>query len=187
PASRPTFASRAFHPPAAVTSITDTIDTTTVSLTATASVAEGGSISYTASLTSVAQTPVTVTLSNGALIGIAAGASSGTVSVAAPSDDVYTDAGNVSATISSAIGGNFESLAVHPPAAATSLTGPSSTPTVSLTATASVAEGGSIAYTASLTSIAQTPVTVTLSNGAVIAIAAGASVGTVSVLAPSDD
>ena len=37
----------------------------------------------------------------------------------------------------------------------------------------SVAEGGSIVYTASLTSAAQTPVSVTLSNGATITIAAG--------------
>src|SRR5947207_6858482 len=102
------------NPAAAVTSIADTIDTTTVSLTATASVAEGGAILYTASLTSVAQTPVTVTLSNGAVIGIATGASSGTVIVAAPGEDVYVDAGNVSVTISSASGGNFESLAVNP-------------------------------------------------------------------------
>src|SRR5213075_1446377 len=136
--------------------------TSTVSLTATPSVAEGGSIVYTASLTSIAQTPVTVTLSNGALIGIAAGASSGTVSVAAASDDVYVDAGNVSATISSATGGNFESLAVNPAAAITAITDTIDTTTVSLTATASVAEGGSIVYTASLTSAAQTPVTVTL-------------------------
>ena len=40
-----------------------------MSLTASPSVAEGGSITYTASLTSPAQTPVTVTLSNGRLIG----------------------------------------------------------------------------------------------------------------------
>ena len=65
---------------AATTSITDTIDTTTVSLSATASVAEGGVIVYTASLTSAAQTPVSVTLSNGATIIIAAGASTGSAS-----------------------------------------------------------------------------------------------------------
>ena len=46
------------------------------------------------------KTPVTVTLSNGATIVIAAGASTGSISVAAPSDDVYADAGTVSATIS---------------------------------------------------------------------------------------
>ena len=57
--------------------------------------AEGGSIVYTASLTSAAATAVTLTLSNGSTITIAAGTSSGSVSVNAPADDVYVDAGNV--------------------------------------------------------------------------------------------
>ncbi|WP_242486299.1 immunoglobulin-like domain-containing protein [Pseudomonas sp. TH03] len=43
--------------------MTDTIDTTNLSLTATNSVAEGGQIVYTATLTNAAGTPVTVTLS----------------------------------------------------------------------------------------------------------------------------
>jgi surface adhesion protein len=171
----------------ATTTITDTTDTTTVSLTATPSVSEGGNITYTASLTSPAQTAVTVTLSNGATINIAAGASSGSVSVAAPTDDVYVDAGNVSATISSASGGNFENLAINPAATTTAITDTTDTTTVSLTATPSVAEGGSITYTASLTNPAQSAVTVMLSNGAAINIAAGASSGSVSVAAPSDD
>ena len=84
-----------------------------MSLTATPSVAEGGSIVYTATLTAVAQTAVTVSLANGASIVIAAGASSGTVSVPAPSDDVYVDAGSVSTTIVAAAGGNFENLVVN--------------------------------------------------------------------------
>ncbi|MCW5658842.1 MAG: tandem-95 repeat protein [Burkholderiaceae bacterium] len=186
-ASGGNFESLVVDPTAATTSITDTVNSTTVSLTATPSVAEGGSIVYTASLTNPAQSAVSVTLSNGATITIAAGTSSGTVSVAAPSDDVYVDAGNVSATIASATGGNFESLVVNPAAALTAITDTINTTTVSLTATGSVAEGGSIVYTASLTSAAQSAVTVTLSNGATITIAAGASSGTVSVAAPSDD
>ena len=116
------------------------IDTTTVSLTASPSVAEGGQITYTASLTSAAQSPVTVTLSNGAVINIAAGASSGMVSVSAPGDDVYVDAGNVSATISSATGGGFEQLAINPAAASTAITDTTDITTVSLSASASVAE-----------------------------------------------
>src|SRR5205814_8313108 len=113
-----------------------------VSLTASASVAEGGVITYTAALTSAAQTAVTVTLSNGATITIAAGASSGTVNVAAPSDDVYVDAGSVSTTISTASGGNFEPQLVNPATATTTITDTINTATVSLAASASVAEGG---------------------------------------------
>ncbi|MFO1219881.1 MAG: immunoglobulin-like domain-containing protein [Burkholderiaceae bacterium] len=181
------FEALAINPAAATTAVTDTIDTTTVSLAASPSVAEGGTITYTASLTSPAQTTVSVLLSNGATITIAAGASSGSVSVPAPANSVYTDAGSVSATISSASGGNFENLAVNPAAATTAVTDTIDVTTVSLSATPSVAEGGNIVYTASLTSAAQTPVTITLSNGATITIAAGASSGTVSVPVHGDD
>ncbi|WP_207255118.1 immunoglobulin-like domain-containing protein, partial [Pseudomonas sp. FW507-14TSA] len=47
------------------TNVTDTVDDTGLSLSATGTVAEGGSIVYTATLTNAAGTPVTVTLSNG--------------------------------------------------------------------------------------------------------------------------
>ncbi|MFA2535945.1 immunoglobulin-like domain-containing protein, partial [Pseudomonas chlororaphis subsp. aurantiaca] len=53
----------------AVTNVTDTIDTSTVSLTATSNVAEGGTVVYTASVTApVTGSPVVVTLSNGQTI-----------------------------------------------------------------------------------------------------------------------
>src|SRR3546814_4189957 len=84
-------------------------------------VAEGGSITYTASLTNAADTAMTVTLSNGAVINIAAGASSGTAVVAAPTDDAYIDADSVSATISSSTGGNFENRITTGAAASTSI------------------------------------------------------------------
>ncbi len=169
------------------TTVTDDGDVTTVSLAATASVAEGGSITYTATLTFAAQTPVSVTLSNGAVITIAAGATTGTAVVAAPGDDPYIDASSVSATIATATGGNFESLQINPAAANTSVTDDADPTSVSLSATASVAEGGSIVYTATLTNAAQTPVTVTLSSGQTITIAAGATTGSVSILAPTED
>ena len=175
------------NPAAASTTVTDDNDSTTVTLTATPSVVEGGDITYTATLTNVAQTAVTVTLSTGQTINIAAGDSFGTVLIAAPADDVYIDASTVSRTISSATGGNFESLTINPAAASTNITDDSDITNVTLTATANVAEGGSILYTATLTNIAQTPVTVTLSTGQTITIAAGALFGTVSILAPTDD
>ncbi|MDS9879517.1 hypothetical protein RMI40_32305, partial [Pseudomonas protegens] len=59
------------NPTPAVTDVTDTIDTSTVSLTATPSVAEGGTVVYTASVTApVTGSPVVVTLSNGQTITI---------------------------------------------------------------------------------------------------------------------
>ncbi|VVP51235.1 hypothetical protein PS870_05336 [Pseudomonas fluorescens] len=169
------------------TSVTDSADTTTLSLTATDSVAEGGSIVYTANLTNAAGTPVTVTLSNGAVITIAAGATSGSVTVKAPADDVYKDAGKVEATIKDATGGNFENLVKDPAAAVTSVTDTLDTSTVTLTATSTVAEGGTVVYTASVGApVTGSPVIVTLANGQTITIAVGASSGTVNAVVSND-
>jgi len=169
------------------TSVTDTPDTTNLTLSATNTVAEGGSIVYTATLTNAAGTPVTVTLSNGAVITIAAGATTGTVTVAAPADDVYKDAGTVQATIQTATGGNFENLVPSTAPAVTNVTDTIDTSTVSLTATSNVAEGGTVVYTASVTApVTGSPVVVTLSNGQTITIPVGASSGTVNFVAPND-
>ncbi|MBK5546118.1 LapA family giant adhesin [Pseudomonas sp. TH04] len=174
-------------PNPAVTQITDTIDTTTVTLTAGQNVTEGGQITYTATLTNPAQTPVTVTLSNGAVITIKAGESVGTVVVDTPANDVYNNGSTVSTTITGATGGNFENLVPSTTPAVTTITDSIDTTTVTLTAGQNVTEGGQITYTATLTNPAQTPVTVTLSNGSVITIKAGESTGTVVVDTPAND
>ncbi|WP_421556936.1 immunoglobulin-like domain-containing protein, partial [Pseudomonas kitaguniensis] len=171
----------------AVTTIADSIDTTTVTLTANNSVTEGGQITYTATLTNPAQTPVNVTLSNGAVITIKAGESVGTVAVDTPANDVYANGSTVSTTITSATGGNFENLVPNTAPAVTTIADSIDTTTVTLTANNSVTEGGQITYTATLTNPAQTPVNVTLSNGSVITIKAGESVGTVAVDTPAND
>ncbi|WP_176243897.1 immunoglobulin-like domain-containing protein, partial [Pseudomonas sp. R23(2017)] len=163
------------------TTVTDVADTTNLTLSATSTVAEGGSIVYTATLSNPAGTPVSVTLSNGSVITIEAGKTTGTVTVPAPADDVYKDAGKVEVTIKDASGGNFENLVPSTVPAVTEVTDTIDTTNLSLTATGSVAEGGSIVYTATLTNPAGTPVTVTLSNGSVITIDAGKTTGTVTV------
>ncbi|VCU65957.1 LapA family giant adhesin [Pseudomonas synxantha] len=174
-------------PNPAVTQITDTIDTTTVTLTASNTVTEGGQITYTATLTNPAQTPVNVTLSNGSVITIKAGESTGTVVVDTPANDVYNNGSNVSTTITGATGGNFENLVPSTTPAVTTITDSVDTTTVTLTANNNVTEGGQITYTATLTNPAQTPVNVTLSNGSVITIKAGESTGTVVVDTPAND
>ncbi|RON83260.1 LapA family giant adhesin [Pseudomonas fluorescens] len=171
----------------ATTQVTDTIDTTTVTLTAGPSVTEGGQITYTATLTNPAQTPVTVTLSNGSTITIGAGQTTGTVNVPTPANDVYNNGSTVTTTITGASGGNFENLVPNPTPAVTTITDSIDTTNLTLTATGSVVEGGQITYTATLTNPAQTPVTVTLSNGSTITIEAGQTTGTVNVpTAPND-
>ncbi|MFJ4196327.1 immunoglobulin-like domain-containing protein [Pseudomonas sp. NPDC089534] len=169
------------------TTVTDTVDTTNLSLSATNSVAEGGSITYTATLTNAAGTPVTVTLSNGATITIEAGKTSGTVTVPAPADDVYKDAGTVQATITNATGGNFENLVTSNTPAVTSVTDTIDTTTVKLTATGTAAEGGTVTYTATVGApVTGSPVTVTLANGQSITIEVGKTTGTVTTTAPND-
>ncbi|MBD0681900.1 retention module-containing protein, partial [Pseudomonas sp. PSB11] len=171
----------------AVTQVTDTVDTTGLTLTATGAVAEGGSITYTATLTNPAGTPVTVTLSNGSVITIEAGKTTGTVVVETPANDVYVNGSTVSTTITGATGGNFENLVPSTTPAVTSITDSPDTTGLTLTATGAVVEGGSITYTATLTNPAGTPVTVTLSNGSVITIEAGKTTGTVVVETPAND
>ncbi|EJM22632.1 type 1 secretion target domain containing protein, partial [Pseudomonas sp. GM25] len=169
------------------TTVTDTVDTTNLSLSATNSVAEGGSITYTATLTNAAGTPVTVTLSNGAVITIEAGKTTGTVTAPAPADDVYKDAGNVQATITNATGGNFENLVTSTTPAVTSVTDTIDTTTVKLTATTTAAEGGTVTYTATVGApVTGSPVTVNLSNGQSITIEVGKTTGTVTTTAPND-
>ncbi|UZE18191.1 retention module-containing protein [Pseudomonas sp. B21-054] len=177
----------------AVTQITDTVDTTTVTLSAGNTVTEGGQITYTATLTNPAQTPVTVTLSNGSVITIAAGQTTGTVNVETPANDVYNNGSTVSTTITGATGGNFESLVPSTAPAVTTITDSIDATTVTLTATPTVNENGTITYTATLTGAdgkpvtAQNgPVTVTLESGKTITIAAGASSGVLDVAVGND-
>ncbi|MFL1547465.1 immunoglobulin-like domain-containing protein, partial [Pseudomonas sp. O39] len=76
------------------TTVTDTpgtTDLTSVTLTAPSAVNEGGQITYTATLSNKAGTDMVVQLDNGASITIKQGATVGTVTVPAPSDDVFID------------------------------------------------------------------------------------------------
>jgi len=93
------------------------------------------------------------------VITIEAGKTTGTVTVPAPADDVYKDAGNVQATITNATGGNFENLVTSNTPAVTSVTDTIDTTTVSITGSTSVTEGQTATYTVSLTNPAQTEVT----------------------------
>ncbi|MBK5550539.1 LapA family giant adhesin, partial [Pseudomonas sp. TH03] len=180
------------------TTVTDTIDTTNLSLTATNTVAEGGQITYTATLTNAAGTPVTVTLSNGSVITIDAGKTTGTVTVAAPADDVYIDAGKVSTSITNATGGNFENLATSNTPAVTNVTDTIDKTEVSITGSTSVTEGQTASYTVNLTHPAQTDVTLkivysgTATDGSdftgvyTVKIPAGASTATFNVATLDD-
>ncbi|WP_461606173.1 immunoglobulin-like domain-containing protein, partial [Aeromonas allosaccharophila] len=126
-----------------------------------------GIITYTATLTSKTQGEMKVMLSNGETITIKDGETTGRVEVTVGADeDVYLDASSVSASITTATGGNFEKLVVDKTAAVTQITDTVDVTKVSLSATGSLTEaGGAITYTATLTHKAQGDVTVTLDNG----------------------
>ncbi|MCF7534713.1 retention module-containing protein [Pseudomonas petrae] len=149
-------------PTPAVTTITDTIDTTTVSLSAAPTSVEGTSITYTATLTNPAQTQVNVTLSDGSTITIRAGESTGSVVVAAPANDVYNTNTVISTTITGATGGNFESLVPNPAPAVVQIVDTIDTTVASITGTQSVVEGQAATYTITLSNPAQTEVTINL-------------------------
>ncbi|WP_342656004.1 Ig-like domain-containing protein [Shewanella algae] len=168
------------------TQVNDTIDTTTVTLTAPAEVNEGGQISYTATVNNAPETDLVLTLSNGASITIAAGQTSGTVTVDAPTDDVYQDGETLTVNVTDAQGGNYEDLNLGN-SVDTQVNDTIDTTTVTLTAPAEVNEGGQISYTATVNNAPETDLVLTLSNGASITIAAGQTSGTVTVDAPSDD
>ncbi|MER2491938.1 immunoglobulin-like domain-containing protein, partial [Catenovulum sediminis] len=122
------------------------------------SVLEGGTIAYTATLSHAAETEMTIALTNGQSITIEAGSTSGTVNVTA-SDDVYVYVGADAVTAGIAqledqsfniTGGNFENLVVETSSVTTSVSDVDTDVTLNLSATSSVLEGGTIAYTATL-------------------------------------
>ncbi|MBV4544469.1 immunoglobulin-like domain-containing protein, partial [Pseudomonas vlassakiae] len=132
------------------TTVTDVQDTTTVTLTTTPSVAEGGTIIYTATVGApVTGSPVIVSLANGQTITIPVGQSSGTATEAV-TNDVYQGHAAVSNQIIAVSGGNYENLVANQVPVFTTVTDVQDTTTVSLTATPSVAEGGTIIYTATV-------------------------------------
>ncbi|MFK0314543.1 retention module-containing protein, partial [Pseudomonas sp. NPDC090233] len=171
----------------AVTQVTDTVDTTSATLTASPSVTEGGVITYTVTLSNPAQTPVTVTLSNGQTVTVEAGQTTGSVNFQTPANDVYNNGSTVSTTITTATGGNFEQLTPNPAPAQTVISDSVDTTTATLTASPSVTEGGVITYTVTLSNPAQTPVTVTLSNGQTVTVEAGQTTGSVNFQTPAND
>ncbi|AUG05333.1 retention module-containing protein [Pseudomonas sp. S09G 359] len=160
----------------------------TITLTATPSITEaGGVVVYTVFITQAPTSDLTVTLSNGLSVVIAAGQTSGVLNVTfAGNDTPYLDASSISATIAGTSGGGNLIITTDPAPAVTQIADTIDTTTVTLTATASVNEGGQIVYTATVTNAAQTDVVIKLSNDKTITIEAGKTTGTVTVDTPAN-
>ncbi|WP_460132178.1 retention module-containing protein [Pseudomonas sp. S1_E04] len=160
----------------------------TITLTATPTITEaGGVVVYTVFVTQAPTSDLTVTLSNGLAVVIAAGQTSGALNVTfAGNDTPYLDASSISATIAGTSGGGNLIITTDPAPAVTQINDTIDTTTVTLTATASVDEGGKIVYTATVTNAAQTDVVIKLSNDQTITIEAGKTTGTVSIDTPAN-
>ncbi|TBU94604.1 retention module-containing protein, partial [Stutzerimonas kirkiae] len=159
-----------------------------LTLTAPQQIVEGEPITYTLTVNSpVVGSPLVVTLTNGVVITIPVGATSGTGSIpSSRPDDSYRQADDVlTVGIGGTTGGNYSSLNTSS-TTTTTVVDDSDETTVSLTATPSVNENGTVTYTASLTNPAQGDVTVTLSNGQTITIPDGATSGSVDYVAGND-
>ena len=138
-----------------LTSVTDDTDTTTVTLSSAApgSVVEGSTITYTATVgQAVTGTPLVLTLSNSETITIAVGQTTGSVVHTVRADDAYLQGTqNLSVSITGNSGANYENVATTG-TVLTSVTDDADTTTVTLSsaAPASVVEGSTITYTATV-------------------------------------
>ena len=157
--------------------ITDTITPVTVSLSAS-TVSEGPAAAYTftATLSAVSHGTTTVVTDKGTIT-IADGQTTGTLVLGSNGEDVYLDASSLTATITSATGGNFEQINVGTASATAAINDTINTTTVTLS-DVTVTEGGSFVYSAMVNNAPQgSNLVITLSNGVSITILAGQSSG----------
>src|SRR4029077_9394441 len=159
--------------------VNDTIDTTTVDLSAS-TVLEGAVANYTftATLSNASQGVTTITTDQG-VITIADGQTTGTLVLASGNGaDVYNDATSLTATITGTSGGNFENLVVGTGSATAHVNDTIDTTTVDLSAS-TVLEGAvaNYTFTATLSNASQGVTTITTDQG-VITIADGQTTGT---------
>ena len=148
----------------------------TLTISATDSVAEtGGVVTYTATVTQAPVSPLTVTLSNGQVITIAAGQLTGSVNVTfADANDAYINAHTVTVSVTGTSGGQGLVITTDPAPAVTTVTDTIDPTQVTITApTGTVTEGTSVTYTISVANAPQTNLVLTLSDGNTVTIEAG--------------
>ncbi|MGH1410262.1 MAG: retention module-containing protein, partial [Aeromonas sp.] len=158
-----------------------------LTLSAQPQVNEGGFITFTAFVdVPVVGTDLVVSLSNGAIITIPTGQTTGSVTVSTPADSPYVDSSTLTVSITGTQGGDFNQIIVGP-STKTQINDTIDTTTVTLSGPAQVNEGAQITYNASVNNAPQTDLVLSLSNGASITIKAGELNGSVTVDAPVDD
>ncbi|MBA6151045.1 immunoglobulin-like domain-containing protein, partial [Pseudomonas juntendi] len=159
------------------------------------SVNEATAPTFTITLNKALDKPFTVTLSTGATLTFAAGETTKSYAAPAQGDDVFKDEGKITVSITKAevVGEQLENLQIGQPASV-AVTDTQSPVTAQLTVdNPTVAEGGKITYTVTLVSADPSlPVTnhkgltFTLTDGTIVTVKAGESVGTTTVTAPDN-
>uniref|UniRef100_UPI003D0651CE retention module-containing protein n=1 Tax=Alcaligenes faecalis TaxID=511 RepID=UPI003D0651CE len=176
------------------TTIKDDVDTVTVTIESNGNVTEAEDAVFTVRVDTVLADDLVVTLKNGDKVTIEAGKQTAEYKVPAQGDDVYKDAGEVTVGIDTAFveGKAFENLTLGDPATA-KVVDTVDVVTATLTAnTDSVAEGGEITYTITLSNEKGAPMdqhgelTFTLANGETITIKAGETTGSVTTPVADD-
>ncbi|WP_317629800.1 immunoglobulin-like domain-containing protein, partial [Pseudomonas alabamensis] len=191
--------------------ITDTTSEVVATLTADkTAVTEGGQVTYTVTLTNAQGLPVsghnglTFTLTDGTVVKVPAGSTTGTATIVAK-DDVYTggQADIVNKLVSVSGGDNFEKLTLGGETRTTTVTDETGTPgnpggtgtsnggdlvTVGITADqTSVNENQPATFTVTLNRTLERDLNITLSNGATVTVKAGATTATYTLAAQGDD
>ncbi|KAI2668994.1 immunoglobulin-like domain-containing protein, partial [Pseudomonas sp. TNT3] len=138
--------------------------------------------------------PLTVTLSNGQTVTFAVGETSKVHSLTAQGDDVYKDGETVALGVSNVTsGGNaLENLVIGNPGSVVVSDTPSEVVATLTADKTTVAEGGQITYTVTLTNAAGLPInnhgelSFTLTDGTVVTVPANGTSGSFTITAPDD-
>ncbi|WP_371918304.1 immunoglobulin-like domain-containing protein, partial [Pseudomonas sp. ACN8] len=170
-------------------------DQVTVSIEGNGGVQENLAPTFTVKLDQKLDHDLKVTLSNGGTVTIEAGKLSAIYTAPVQGDDVYKDGQTLSIGVSDATvdGKTFENLVIDGTAANVAITDTVSEVIATLTADKStVAEGGSVTYTVTLTNAAGLPINnhgpleFTLSDGTKITVPANTATGTATIAAADD-
>ncbi len=170
-------------------------DKVTVSIEGNGGVQENLAPTFTVKVDQKLDHDLKVTLSNGDTVTIEAGKLSAIYTAPVQGDDVYNDPSNLSLTVGSASvdGQTFENLVIDGTAANVAITDTVSEVIATLTADKStVAEGGQVTYTVTLTNAAGLPLnnhgelTFTLTDGTKITVPANTATGTATIAAADD-
>ncbi|VVQ24541.1 hypothetical protein PS938_05612 [Pseudomonas fluorescens] len=170
-------------------------DKVTVSIEGNGGVQENLAPTFTVKLDQKLDHDLKVTLSNGGTVTIEAGKLSAIYTAPVQGDDVYKDPSNLSLTVGSASvdGKAFENLVIDGTAANVAITDTVSEVIATLTADKStVAEGGSVTYTVTLTNAAGLPINnhgpleFTLSDGTKVTVPANTATASATIIAKDD-